>query len=344
MTSAGPRTLPVARLAPSPTGALHLGNARTFLWAWLSARAQGGKIILRVEDLETRARPGVIERMLDDLLWLGLDWDEGPATPDEAARGLAERPGSPHGPYIQSRREAYYREIHARLLAADAIYPCVCTRADIAAAQSAPHEGDAAETEPRYPGACRGRFKDYAAACAAAPEGRKPCWRFKTAPGVVSFDDLCFGPRNVDVHATVGDFVIAKDFGVPAYQLAVVADDIAMGVTEVVRGDDLIPSTARQILLYRRLGARLPRYGHAPLVVGPDGARLAKRHGDARIHSLREAGVPAEHLIGVLARWSGMDVRGPAAARGLVARWSWEHAPRGRIVLTPERLREAEAR
>ncbi|MBI3829605.1 MAG: tRNA glutamyl-Q(34) synthetase GluQRS, partial [Planctomycetes bacterium] len=293
-------------------------------------------------DLETTGKPGVVERMLDDLLWLGLDWDEGPAYPEEARLGQAVHAQSPQAPYVQSQRSVYYREIHARLLAQDAIYPCVCTRADLAAAQSAPHEGDAAELEPRYPGTCRERFKSYAEACAAAPAGRKPCWRLKTAPGAVEFHDLCFGPQRIDVHATVGDFVIAKDAEVPAYQLAVVADDIAMGVTEVVRGDDLIPSTARQILIYRQLGAPLPAYGHAPLVVGPDGKRLAKRHGDARIHSLREAGVPAEHLLGVLARWSGLEVQGLVAARELLPLWSWKKVPRERVILTPERLREAE--
>lgn len=342
--SAPARPPVIARLAPSPTGVLHLGNARTFLWAWLSVRAQGGKMILRIEDLETRARPGVTEQMLDDLLWLGLDWDEGPAWPDEAAHGASVHGASPHAPYLQSQRGAYYRAVHEQLRAKNLIYPCVCTRADIAAAQAAPHEGDAAEQEPRYPGTCRDRFSSYEEACRAAAPGKKPCWRLRTEPGEVVFEDRCFGGQRIDVHASVGDFVVAKEPEVPAYQLAVVADDIAMGVTEVVRGDDLIPSTARQILLYRALGADLPTYGHAPLVVGPDGKRLAKRHGDARLHSFRAAGVSAEQIVGVLARWSGLNAPAPASARDLVAHWSWETLARERIVLTPERLREVDAK
>jgi glutamyl-tRNA synthetase len=291
----------VGRLAPSPTGSLHLGNVRTFLWAWLSARAQGGRVLMRVEDLDTpRVKPGVVERMLDDLRWLGLDWDGEPV--------------------VQSGRRAAYREAHARL--AGAIYPCRCTRAEIEAAQSAPHEGD---PEPRYPGTCRGN---------AVPG---VSWRLRVEPGHVEFADRLFGPQSIDVAGTVGDFVVAKAPDQPAYQLAVVVDDLAQAVTEVVRGDDLIPSTARQILLHRALGASPPAYGHVPLVVGPDGKRLAKRHGDARIASLRERGVAPERIVGTLAEWSGLGA-GDATPRCLVRRWSWDRLPRGRVVLSPERL------
>ena len=318
----------ISRLAPSPTGSLHVGNVRTFLWAWLSARAQRGRVILRVEDIDTpRLRPGVIEKMLDDLNWLGLTWDEGPRGPPL------------EGPYIQSRRREYYRETLETLRRADAVFPCVCTRGDLEAAQSAPHEGD---IEPRYPGTCRGRFSSEAEAQAAAG-GRPPSWRLKTAPGSVQFTDVLYGPQRFDVHASAGDFVVARAPDNPAYQLAVVADDISMGVTEVVRGDDLLPSTARQALLYGHLGAPLPVYGHVPLVVGPDGKRLAKRHGDARIAALRERGVRPERIIGVLARWSGLDCPGDAAPAELVDAWSWQRVPRERLVMTPERLSELEA-
>ncbi len=293
----------VGRLAPSPTGSLHVGNVRTFLWAWLSARSQGGRVLLRIEDLDQpRVKPGVVEKMIDDLRWLGFDWD-GPVE-------------------VQSARRDYYRQVHARL--AGKIFPCRCTRADLAQAQSAPHEGDA---EPRYPGTCR----DFA--------GPGLCWRLRVDPGPVTFIDRLFGPQSIDVGATVGDFVVAKAPDQPAYQLAVVADDLAQGVTEVVRGDDLIPSTARQILVYRALGAPPPVYGHVPLVVGPDGKRLAKRHGDARIATLRDRGVSPERIIGVLASWSGLSP-GDATPACLIPQWAWDRANRDRMILESERLEE----
>jgi len=252
----------IGRLAPSPTGALHLGNARTFLWAWLSARSQRGRILMRIEDLDTpRVKPGVVQKLLDDLRWLGLDWDGDVVT--------------------QSARRDFY---DARL--ADLrpnLYPCGCRRADIAAAQSAPNEGD---SELRYPATCRDRAP-------ATPVA----WRLRVPPGTVDFDDLVHGAQSFDVERTVGDFVVAKADGWPAYQLAVVLDDIAMGVTEVVRGDDLLPSTARQLLIYRLLGATPPRTGHAPLVVGPDGRRLAKRHGESRLAELRDKGVAPDRIV-----------------------------------------------
>jgi glutamyl-tRNA synthetase len=318
----------IARLAPSPTGALHLGNVRTFLWAWLSARAQGGKIIMRVEDLDTprvKNNPQITERMLDDLLWLGLDWDEGPRAVGTSSAAQ----------YVQSNRRDYYREIHQKLLDADAIYPCVCTRGDITAAQSAPHEG---EHELHYPNLCRDKFND--AAHAEKQSGRVPAWRLKVAQGIIEYEDLLYGPQRIDVQSTVGDFVIAKASDNPAYQLAVVADDIAMGVTEVVRGDDLIPSTARQLLLYRLLKAAPPKFGHVPLVVGTDGMRLAKRHGDARIASFREQGVRPERIIGILARWSGLKSGLDAMPSDLIKCWSWDKVTKERIVLTPQKLAE----
>lgn len=291
----------VGRLAPSPTGSLHLGNIRTFLWAWLSARAQGGRILLRIEDLDTpRLREGVVPKIIDDLRWLGFNWD------GEIA--------------VQSERRDIYRNAYARL--AGRIYPCRCTRGDIAAAQSAPHEDD---QEPRYPGTCR----DY--------KGPGIAWRLRVEPGRIEFSDRFHGSQSIDVAATVGDFVVARTAGQPAYQLAVVADDLAQGVTEVVRGDDLIPSTARQILIHRALGIAPPAYAHVPLVVGSDGKRLAKRFGDAQIARLRDQGVPPERIIGTLADWSGLGA-GDATPACLVPRWSWDRLNRVRIVLTPELL------
>ncbi len=291
----------VGRLAPSPTGALHLGNVRTFLWAWLSARAQGGRVLLRVEDLDQpRVKPGAVETMIDELRWLGFDWD------GEVA--------------VQSARRELYRAAHGKL--AGRLFSCRCTRGDIAAFQSAPHEED---QELRYPGTCRGSTASGLA------------WRFRVEPGRVEFTDRLFGLQSIDVAGTVGDFVAAKTPDQPAYQLAVVVDDLAQGVTEVVRGDDLLASTARQVILLRALGHEPPAYGHVPLVVGPDGRRLAKRHGDARIASLRERGVPAERIIGILAEGSGLGA-GDATPACLVKKWSWDRVSRERVVLTPERL------
>lgn len=291
----------VGRLAPSPTGSLHVGNVRTFLWAWLSARSRRGRVLLRVEDLDTpRVKEGVVPKMVDDLRWLGFDWD------GEIS--------------VQSDRRALYRDVFAKL--DGKVYPCRCTRGDIAAAQSAPHDGD---QEPRYPGTCR------------SFGGPGIAWRLRVEPGAVEFEDRLYGRQSIDVASTVGDFVVAKTPEQPAYQLAVVADDLAQGVTEVVRGDDLIPSTARQILVHRALGATPPAYAHVPLVVGTDGKRLAKRFGDAQIATLHARGVSPERIIGVLADWSGLGA-GDATPACLVPRWSWDKVPKERVVLTPDRL------
>ncbi len=284
---------------------------------------------MRIEDLEKPAKPGVCEQMLRDLDWLGFNWDEGP--------DLTLADHGPHAPYTQTRRRACYRSIFERLRSKGLIYPCVCSRAEIAASQSAPHEG---ECEPRYPGTCRGRFGNAKEAEAFA--GRAPAWRLKVPDEGLVFEDLLYGPQCINVQAGVGDFVVFKSPEQPAYQLAVVADDIAMGITEVVRGDDLIPSTARQLLLYRYLEAPPPVYGHAPLVVGPDGRRLAKRHGDSRIASLREAGVSPNQIIGTLANWSGIDTRDGSMPAEWTARWNWNQLNKERIILEPHMLQELE--
>jgi len=324
----------VARLAPSPTGQLHLGNIRTFMWAWLSARARNGRVIMRIEDLDSpRIKPGVAEKMLDDLKWLGFDWDEGPG-----ATGSEE---NDWGAYIQTHRRAFYREIFDRLLKAGAIYPCVCTRGDIAAAQSAPHAGD---HELRYPGTCRNRFSESEIAAFAAgglsSSGRPPAWRLRVEPETIVFDDLLLGRCVANPYVEVGDFIVAKGPDNPAYQLAVVADDIAMNITEVVRGDDLVPSTARQLLIYRLLGGTPPAYGHAPLIVGPDGMRLAKRHGEARIAHYRSQGIQPERIVSVLARWSGMNTPLDLPLRDLIPLWNWHIARKDRVVLTEPMLAE----
>ncbi|HSN92204.1 MAG TPA: tRNA glutamyl-Q(34) synthetase GluQRS [Anaeromyxobacteraceae bacterium] len=311
------------RFAPSPTGPLHLGNARTALLSWLSARAAGGDYLLRVEDLDApRVRAGLEARILSELRWLGLDWDEGPDV------------GGPAGPYRQSERAARYAAAVDRLRASGRAYPCFCSRAEIAAASRAPHgPGD---DGPRYPGTCR----DLSAAEAARrAERRRPAWRLRVEPGPVRFDDGVHGPQALDVAAAVGDFVVMRADGVAAYQLACALDDVDMGVTDVVRGDDLLPSTARQILVQAALGLGSPRYAHVPLVTGEDGGRLAKRHGALSVGDLVERGADPRAVVGLLAELSGLA---PAGARlwprDLVDGFSLGRVPREAAVLAGGRV------
>lgn len=305
------------RLAPSPTGALHLGNARSFLLTWLWARTNGARVVLRVEDIDgPRVKAGAREQTLDDLRWLGIDWDEGPDV------------GGSSGPYVQTERLARYEEALVSLRDRGLAYPCICTRKEIEAAASAPHGPE--DEGPVYPGTCRGKFSTREEARAAS--GREPAWRFLVPEGTVAFEDDFVGSRACDVGASLGDFVIAKATG-PAYQLAVVVDDAAMQVSQVIRGDDLLPSTPRQLLLYRALALEAPRFAHLPLVVGTDGLRLAKRHGDTRLSLYRELGVRPERLVGLLAAWSGLAPRGSeVAARELVTGFAWSQVPRERVV------------
>ena len=273
----------VGRLAPSPTGALHLGNVRTFMIAWLRARSQGGKVIFRMEDLDhPKDKPGAAAQAVEDLRWLGFDWDE---------------------EYVQSERVDFYRQALDGIR--ELVYPCVCSRKDVEAAQSAPHAGE----QLHYPGTCRGRFRTWQEARAA--KGATPCWRFRVSDGTaVAFDDAFAGHYEQDVSETLGDFPLARDEFGAGYTLACVVDDLLMGVTEVVRGDDLLAATPAQILLMRELSKavgsnRLPSYCHVPLAVGRDGKRLAKRHGDTRIASYREQGKSPEEVLGFLAASCG---------------------------------------
>ncbi|MBR3086832.1 MAG: tRNA glutamyl-Q(34) synthetase GluQRS [Kiritimatiellae bacterium] len=324
-----PTPPPVGRLAPSPTGALHIGNIRTLMCAWLSARSKGGRVVLRIEDLDhPKVKRGSTEALLDDLRWLGFDWDEGPDV------------GGPSAPYVQSLRTDLYRDALSTLRASGLAYPCVCTRSEIERCQSAPHAGETL----RYDGRCRDRFPSYGAAMAASG-GRPPAWRFRipdAASGhsqVVSFTDLFAGPFSQDVSAFSGDFAIARNSDGAGYALAVVVDDAAMGVTEVVRGDDLLPATPAQILIHQALRLPTPRYCHLPLVVGPDGRRLAKRHGDSRVSAFREAGVGPASIIGFLAASLGwLPSPSPASLRDLVPLFSLPSIPRAPLVFTPDLL------
>lgn len=280
-----------SRFAPSPTGDLHLGG----VWTALAARAiaAAGAFVLRVEDLDPpRVVAGSAARILDDLRWLGFAWDEGPDV------------GGPYAPYAQSARAHLYRAAIDTLAARGLTYPCDCSRAEIARVASAPHAGE----ELVYPGTCRDRDP-------ARAFKRQPAIRLRVPEGRVAFVDGVVGEVAQDVVREVGDFVLERGDGVFAYQLAVTADDLAMGITDVVRGDDLLSSTPRQILLARLLGATsIPRYYHVPLVVAPDGTRLAKRTRGATVRELRDAGVSASAIVDTLSEALGV-ARDPSAWR-----------------------------
>lgn len=287
----------VGRLAPSPTGALHLGNVRTFMAAWLRARSQGGKVIMRMEDLDhPRDKAGADKAAKEDLKWLGFDWD---------------------GEYVQSERKEKYKAALEVLKAKDLVYPCTCKRKDVLAAQSAPHEGE----QLYYGGACRGKYRSWV-------EGA--CWRFKAPEGAeVEFEDAFCGKFRQKTWEKLGDFPIARDESGAGYTLAVVVDDADMGVTEVVRGDDLLAATPAQILISRALGLREIKYCHLPLLVGEDGRRLAKRHGDSRIGHYRARGVKAEEILGHLAYWSGWIGKDtPVSLKELIGEFSLEKTKR----------------
>jgi glutamyl-tRNA synthetase len=267
------------RLAPSPTGVLHLGHARTFLIAAERARERNGSLILRNEDLDPqRCRSEFVSAMFEDLRWLGISWNEGPDC------------GGPYSPYAQSERRDHYLAAWQRLRDTGFIYPCTCSRKDLAHAASAPNDAD---DETVYPGTCRVR-RD--AAVFSAPAGVN--WRFRVPAGeAVQFTDGNLGEREFVAGRDFGDFVVWRRDDVPAYQLAVVVDDAHQSITEVVRGADLLKSTARQILLCRALGFDVPAYYHCELVRDESGARLAKRHDALSIRQLRESGLSAAAVI-----------------------------------------------
>lgn len=303
------------RFAPTPSGRMHLGNVFSALMAWLSARAAGGTIVLRIEDLDPRARNrDTAELLMRDLEWLGLIWDE--------------------GPYYQSDRQGVYDEAVAQLGKMGLTYPCFCTRAELHAA-SAPHASDGTYL---YAGTCRELTPAQVAERAAV---RPPATRLRVPEagdpqGTIEFCDLAYGPQKEALAHECGDFLVRRSDGVTAYQLAVVVDDALMGVNQVVRGRDLLGSAARQSYLARLLGFAAPEYGHVPLLVAPGGRRLSKRDADLDLGALRERGVRPERILGVLAEAVGM----PGAANGagaeeLIAGFSWDAiaAHRGDIVV-----------
>jgi glutamyl-tRNA synthetase len=281
---------------------MHVGNASTALIAWLSIRARDGRLVMRMEDLDQpRVRPHAAEQILADLAWLGIDWDEGPDV------------GGPHAPYEQWKRTDRYDIAFRHLMDEGRLYSCFCSRRDIAKAASAPQTpGD----EVRYPGTCRDLSPDEIDRRVRA--GERYAWRFRVRederPGFV---DEVAGVRAAG--QAPGDFVVRRGDAVPAYQLAVVVDDAEMGITEVVRGDDLLPSTWRQLLLFEALGKPCPTFGHVPLLLGTDGVRLSKRHQGVTLRELRETGYSPEEVVGEIAFAIGLrPARDPLRATDLI--------------------------
>ncbi len=269
-----------------------MGNLCTALLAWLFARTQHGQFVLRVEDLDRpRVRPGTTQQMLDDLHWLGLDWDEGPDC------------GGPYAPYTQSERLDIYQQYLRQLQDAGLVYPCYCSRAEVANAASALQQG--AEDGLRYPGTCRHLTEAQCRAYEAS--GRRPSLRFRVENSrVVTFTDSVIGTMTQHVQQVVGDFIVWRSDGIFSYQFAVVVDDALMHINQVVRGSDLLNSTARQILLYEALGFPVPMFAHVPLLVDEQGKRLSKRIQSMGLDPLRARGMRPEQVVGELAASCGL--------------------------------------
>ena len=306
--------MPRTRIAPSPTGALHLGNARTFLVNWALARQQGWEIVLRIEDLDgPRVKTHAAEQAMEILAWLGIDWDL--------------------GPIYQLNDLGPYEAALDCLADGGRIYPCRCTRKEIEAASLSAPQGN--EHELRYPGTCR-PAEAVAATVENSPEN-DVAWRLRVPRKAIGFEDRFAGAQQFDVHQTVGDFLVRTKAGLPSYQLAVVVDDSRQGIDQVVRGDDLLPSTSRQLLLYEQLElGTQPSYTHLPIVVGEDGRRLAKRHGDSRITHYREQGASAKRIVGLLAEWCGCGDRCELTAAEFLERFELPKLPKQPIVFTAE--------
>ena len=294
------------RFAPSPSGRMHLGNVWAGLLAWLSARSAGGRMVLRLEDLDPdRCRPEFCRQVMEDLEWLGLDWD--------------------NEPVYQSRRTDIYEACLERLEKLGLVYPCYCTRAERLAA-SAPHRSDGAAV---YDGRCRRLNVQQRQ---ELEQSRRPAWRVAVPEEEIAFVDLCQGRFTQRLDEDCGDFILRRSDGVYAYQLAVVADDALMGVTQVVRGEDLLDSTPRQIWLNRVLGWQEPEYGHVPLLVAGDGRRLAKRDRDLELGQLRQL-CTAEELVGRIALLAGLIPEyAPMTPSQLVPLFSWDKIPKQPII------------
>ncbi|MFC7392880.1 tRNA glutamyl-Q(34) synthetase GluQRS [Scopulibacillus cellulosilyticus] len=311
------------RFAPTPSGDCHIGNARTALLSWLQIRQAGGEFVLRIEDIDqSRCKPSYAEQMIDDLLWLGIDWDEGPGT------------GGPYAPYEQSKRTIKYQAAFDQLNNNGWLYPCFCRRKDLKALANAPH-GLSSEG-PAYPGFCRYLTSNERKTKA---KEKDPSYRFAMPDKPVAFVDGIMGEQHYAARAG-GDFVVRRADGFIGYQLAVVVDDADMHMTDILRGADLLDSTPRQILLYQALEWPVPRFTHVPLLYGPDGRRLSKRHGTAvTLHNIRQAGVKPESVVGILAFISGLiDRPEPVKAKELILEFDLSKIPQSPVVLSHKML------
>lgn len=315
---------PRVRFAPSPTGELHVGSARTALFNWLFARHHGGSFVLRIEDTdETRSALSYQKNLYDDLNWLGLDWDEGPTKAGK------------HGPYRQSERLVIYKDHLRTLIDADMVYPCYCTEEEL---EEERQSLILSKRMPRYMGKCRNLTPDERKR--KENEGRKPSYRFKITPQIIEFEDLIRGPMKFDAD-TIGDFIIVRSNGMPAYNFAVVIDDHLMNITHVIRGEDHLSNTALQIMLYRAFGFEPPKFAHHSLILGKDRSKLSKRHGSVSIGEFRKMGILPEALINYLGLLgsSFTDAREVLSRQEMIAEFSLERASKSGAVFDEEKLR-----
>ncbi|MDA8126856.1 MAG: glutamate--tRNA ligase [Deltaproteobacteria bacterium] len=311
------------RFAPSPTGELHVGNARTALLNWLYARHCGGIFVLRIEDTDRiRTTKAFEENLLADLRWLGIDWDEGPGK------------GGAFGPYHQTERLALYDECLQRLIAEDRVYPCYCSEAELEAERA---DLVARRMMPRYLGKCS-RLGE-AERNRLAAEGRRPVWRFRVEEGPIAFQDLIRGPMTFQGEA-IGDFIIVRSNGMPAYNFAVVADDHCMQISHVIRGEDHLSNTAAQVLLYRALGFAPPVFAHHALVLGKDHTKLSKRHGSVSVREFRRRGILPEVLLNTLALLGSASDGGReiVSPKELIAGFAIDRTGRGGAIFDEEKL------
>jgi glutamyl-tRNA synthetase len=317
------------RIAPSPTGPLHIGTARTALYNYLHARHVGGTFIVRLEDTDQARSSIAYEKdILDGLHWLGLTWDEGPEVAGDAAKG-------PHAPYRQMERLPLYAEAASKLLAEDKAYPCYCTPDELAAERA---RQEAAKEPPRYWGRCATLTPEERAAFEA--EGRRPAIRFRVGAGMVAFDDIVRGRVEIDVANLGGDLVIVRADGSPLYHFVVVVDDAAMGITDVIRGEDHLSNTPKHILLFRALGYPVPRFGHLPLILNPDRTKISKRKSQTAVSDYIAQGFIREALVNYLALlgWATGTEEEILSLEEIVPRFDLDDVHKGGAVFDRERL------